>query len=125
MGVFEKARGPWLVVLVIGLITALCAVGLSRLRVANDPQEFLPDHPTVRLFREVERDFGVASFAHVIAVRFAPKEHFTIESPQAIIEMEAVLQALRSVPGIISVPGDSRLCQVRSRRAARRRPTLL
>jgi hydrophobe/amphiphile efflux-3 (HAE3) family protein len=105
MGVFEKARGPWLVLLVIGLITALCAVGLSRLRVANDLQEFLPDHPTVRLFREVERDFGVASFAHVIAVRFAPKEHFTIESPQAIIEMEAVLQALRSVPGIISVQG--------------------
>jgi hydrophobe/amphiphile efflux-3 (HAE3) family protein len=105
MGVFEKARGPWLVLLVIGLITALCAVGLSRLRVANDPQEFLPDHPAVRLFREVERDFGIASFAHVIAVRFAPKEHFTIESPQAIIEMEAVLQALRSVPGIVSVQG--------------------
>ncbi len=105
MGIFEKARGPWLVLLVIGLITALCAVGLSRLRVANDPQEFLPDHPTVRLFREVERDFGVASLAHVIAVRFAPKENFTIESPQAIIEMEAALQALRSVPGIISVQG--------------------
>jgi len=105
MGVFERARGPWIVLGVIGLITALCAVGLSRLRVANDPQEFLPDHPTVRLFREVERDFGVASLAHVIAVRFAPKENFTIESPQAIIEMEAVLQALRSVPGIISAQG--------------------
>lgn len=105
MGVFEKARGPWAVLLVIGLITALCAVGLSRLKVANDPQDFLPDHPTVRLFREVERDFGVASLAHVIAVRFAPKENFTIESPQAIIEMEATLQALRSVPGIISVQG--------------------
>lgn len=100
-----QARGPWIVLVVIGLITALCAVGLTRLRVANDPQEFLPDHPMVRLFREIERDFGVASFSHVIAVRFAPKENFTIESPQAILEMEAVLQALRAVPGIVSVQG--------------------
>jgi hydrophobe/amphiphile efflux-3 (HAE3) family protein len=105
MGVLEKARGPWIALGVIGLITALSAVGLSKLRVANDPQEFLPDHPTVQLFREIERDFGIASFSHVIAVRFAPRENFTIESPQAILEMEAVLQALRSVPGIISVQG--------------------
>jgi hydrophobe/amphiphile efflux-3 (HAE3) family protein len=90
---------------VIALITALCAVGVTRLRIANDPQEFLPDHPTVRLFQEIERDFGVASFAHVIAVRFAPREHFTIESPEAILEMEAVLQALRAVPGIVSAQG--------------------
>ncbi len=86
-------------------VTALSAVGLTKLRVANDPQEFLPDHPTVRLFREVERDFGVASLAHVIAVRFAPKENFSIESPEAILEMEAVLQALRAVPGIVSAQG--------------------
>jgi hydrophobe/amphiphile efflux-3 (HAE3) family protein len=59
----------------------------------------------VRLFQEIERDFGVASFAHVIAVRFAPREHFTIESPEAILEMEAVLQALRAVPGIVSAQG--------------------
>ncbi|MCX8102936.1 MAG: MMPL family transporter [Candidatus Bipolaricaulota bacterium] len=101
----QRTRGPWIVLAVIGLITALCAVGLTRLRIANDPQEFLPDHPTVQLFREVERDFGVASFAHVIAVRFAPRENFSIESPQAILEMEAVLQALRAVPGIVSAQG--------------------
>lgn len=105
MRLVQQARGPWIVLVVIGLITALCAVGLTRLRVANDPQEFLPDHPTVRLFREIERDFGVASFSHVIAVRFAPKENFTIESPQAILEMEAVLQALRAVPGVLSAQG--------------------
>lgn len=99
------ARGPWSVLIVIALITALCAVGVTKLRVANDPQEFLPDHPTVRLFREIERDFGVASFSHVIAVRFAPRENFTIESPEAILEMEAVLQALRAVPGILSAQG--------------------
>lgn len=101
----RSARGPWVVLAVIALITALCAVGVTRLRIANDPQEFLPDHPTVRLFQEIERDFGVASFAHVIAVRFAPREHFTIESPEAILEMEAVLQALRAVPGIVSAQG--------------------
>nr|BAL53770.1 hypothetical conserved protein [uncultured Acetothermia bacterium]BAL59468.1 hypothetical conserved protein [Candidatus Acetothermum autotrophicum] len=105
MNIMHRARGPWVTLIVIGLITALCAVGLTKLRVANDPQEFLPDHPTVQLFGEIERDFGVASFAHVIAVRFAPRENFTIESPQAILEMEAVLQALRAVPGIISVQG--------------------
>lgn len=101
----QQARGTWIVLALIGLITALCAVGLTKLRVANDPQEFLPDHPTVQLFREIERDFGVASFAHVIAVRFAPRESFTIESPQAILEMEATLQALRAVPGIVSAQG--------------------
>lgn len=101
----QGARGPWIVLAVLGVITALCAVGLTKLRVANDPQEFLPDHPTVQLFREIERDFGVASFAHVIAVRFAPKGNFSIESPQAILEMEAVLQALRAVPGILSAQG--------------------
>ncbi len=101
----QQARGPWLVLAVIGSITALCAVGLTKLKIANDPQEFLPDHPTVQLFREIERDFGIASFSHVIAVRFAPKENFSIESPQAILEMEAVLQALRAVPGIVSAQG--------------------
>lgn len=101
----KPARGPWIVLAVIGVITALGAVGLTKLKIANDPQEFLPDHPTVRLFREVERDFGVASLSHVIAVRFAPKENFSIESPQAILEMEAVLQALRSVPGIVFAQG--------------------
>lgn len=105
MTLMRGTRGPWLVLVVMGVITALCAVGLTRLKVANDPQEFLPDHPTVRLFREIERDFGIASFSHVIAVRFAPKEGFTIESPQAILEMEAVLQALRAVPGIVSAQG--------------------
>jgi len=105
MKLVQWARGPWAVLGVLGLITALCAVGLTTLRVANDPQEFLPDHPTVQLFREIERDFGIASFAHVIAVRFAPRENFTVESPQAILEMEAVLQALRAVPGIVSAQG--------------------
>lgn len=101
----QRARGPWVVLSVLVVTTALCAVGLTRLRIANDPQEFLPDHLTVQLFREIERDFGVASLAHVIAVRFAPKENFTIDSPQAILEMESVLQALRAVPGIVSVQG--------------------
>lgn len=86
-------------------VTALSAVGLTKLRVANDPQEFLPDHPTVRLFQEIERDFGIASWAYVIAVRFAPKGNFSIDSPAALWEMEAVLQALRAVPGIVSAQG--------------------
>ncbi len=100
-----SARVPWAALVVVGLVTAICAVGLTRLKIANDPQEFLPDHPTVRLFQEIERDFGVASFSHVIAVRFAPKENFSIESPQAILEMEAVLQALRAIPGILAAEG--------------------
>jgi hydrophobe/amphiphile efflux-3 (HAE3) family protein len=100
-----SARVPWAALVVIGLVTAICAVGLTRLKIASDPQEFLPDHPKVRLFQEIERDFGIASFSHVIAVRFAPRENFTTESPQAILEMEAVLQALRAIPGILSAEG--------------------
>jgi predicted RND superfamily exporter protein len=80
-------------------------VGLTTLKIANDPQEFWPDHPTVRAFKEIEREFGIASFSHIIAVRFAPKENFRVDSPQAVVEMEAVLQALRTVPGILSAAG--------------------
>lgn len=99
------ARAPRLVLLLLGLCTVFFAVGLTRLRVANDPQEFLPAHPRVEAARLLEREFGAGNFSHLITVRFAPKEPYTVESPKAILEMEAVLQALRAVPGIISAEG--------------------
>ncbi|MDW8328732.1 MAG: MMPL family transporter, partial [Candidatus Bipolaricaulota bacterium] len=99
------ARAPRLVLLLLALVTLFFAVGLTKLRIANDPQEFLPEHPRVEAARLIEREFGAGNFSHLITVRFAPKEPYTIESPEAILEMEAVLQALRAVPGIVSAEG--------------------
>lgn len=98
-------RAPLMVLALLSIVTVIFAVGLTKLQIANDPQEFWPDHPRVRTFKKIEREFGIASFSHLIAVRFAPKGHFRIDSPQALLEMEAVLQALRAVPGILSVEG--------------------
>ncbi len=105
MSLWARVRVPWAALAGIGLVTAICAVGLTKLKIANDPQEFWPDHPTVQAFKEIEREFGVASFSHVIAVRFAPKGNFRVDSPAAVVEMEAVLQALRAIPGILSAEG--------------------
>ncbi|MCI2431165.1 MMPL family transporter [Candidatus Acetothermia bacterium] len=99
------ARAPRFVLLLLALSTAFFAVGLTKLRVANDPQEFLPEDPRVEAARLIEKEFGAGNFSHLITVRFAPREPYTVESPQAIREMEAVLQALRTVPGIIFVEG--------------------
>jgi len=104
---FSKAaeRQPKAVLLVLLVITVVLGYQITKLKVANDPQEFLPNHPTVQASKEIEKEFGVGNFSHLIAVRFAPKDNYNIDSPQAILEMEAVLQALRTIPDILSVEG--------------------
>lgn len=99
------ARAPRLVLLLLALCTAFFAFGLTKLRIANDPQEFLPEHPRVAAARLIEREFGAGNFSHLITIRFAPREPYTIESPAAILEMESVLQTLRALPGILSAEG--------------------
>ncbi len=98
-------RYPKTVLLALLVITVTLGYQITRLKVANDPQEFLPDHPTVRVAKQIEKEFGVGNFSHLIAVRFAPKANYRIDSPQAILEMEAVLRALRKVEGISSAEG--------------------
>ncbi len=99
------ARAPRLTLLLLALCTAFFAYGLTKLRIANDPQEFLPEHPRVQAARLIEQEFGAGNFSHLITIRFAPRAPYTVESPAAILEMEAVLQALRAVPGILSAEG--------------------
>lgn len=92
----------------LGLITALTlffGYGLAHLRIANDPQEFLPNQPEVQSYRQIERDFGAASLTRKIFVRFAPRPGFSIDSPDSVLEQERVLEALRAVPGIASATG--------------------
>jgi len=86
-------------------MTVLMAFSATRLRVATDPQEFLPNHTKVEANREIEDRFGGTSFSQTLYVRFAPKSGSSIDSRQAIVEMEATLNALRGVPGVMEAEG--------------------
>ncbi len=98
-------RYPKAVLMGLALITLFLGAQLPRLEVAYDPSSFVPEHPRVEASRQIEKEFGVGSFSHLIAVRFAPLPGYRVDSPQSVIEMEEVLQALRTVPGVISAEG--------------------
>lgn len=98
-------RRPRSVLLGLGLLTVLLGAQLPRVQISYDPLAFLPEDPRVELFRHVEEEFGVGSFSHLLVVRFAPQPGHSIDDPRAVREMEAVLQALRTVPGITEVQG--------------------
>ena len=98
-------RRPRSLLLGLALLTLFFAAQLPRLTVSYDPLDFLPRAERVDLFRHVEDAFGVGSFSHLIVVRFAPKSGYALESPQAVREMEAVLQELRETPGILEAEG--------------------
>ena len=100
-----SAKHPLAVLIAASLVTGLMAFSMTRLRIGNDPQEFLPSHDKVAANEEIEERFGSASFSHTLYVRFSPRAGYSIESPDAIWEMEAVLNALRSVPGVSGAQG--------------------
>ena len=100
-----SAKHPLAVLIAVSLITGLMAFSMTRLRIGNDPQEFLPAHEKVAAHEEIEELFGSASFSHTLYVRFSPLDEGSIESPDAIREMEAVLNALRAVPGVTGAQG--------------------
>ncbi|MFQ6117027.1 MAG: hypothetical protein ACE5LQ_02035, partial [Candidatus Bipolaricaulia bacterium] len=100
-----SARHPLIVLFIVLGVTVYMGYEVSNLRVANDPQEFMPHHPQILAYGEVERRFGTASFSHTLFVRFVPREGASISSPQAILEMEATLRALREIQGIVEVEG--------------------
>ncbi|MFC2094998.1 RND family transporter [Candidatus Bipolaricaulota bacterium] len=100
-----SAKHPLAVLIAVSLITGLMAFSMTRLRIGNDPQEFLPAHEKVDAHEEIEERFGSASFSHTLYVRFSPRGDGSIESPDAIQEMEDVLNALRAVPGVTGAQG--------------------
>ncbi|GEM_PF-801449 len=98
-------RRPRLLLVGVLLLTVFFATQLPRVRVTYDPLAFLPPTERVELFRWVERTFGVGSFSHRVVVRLAPRPGYSVEHPQALREMEAVLQGLRRVPGVLRAQG--------------------
>ncbi len=100
-----SARHSLAVLIAVSLITGLMALSTTRLRIGNDPQEFLPSNEKVAAHEEIEKQFGSASFSHTLYVRFSPRGGGSIESPDAILEMDDVLSALRAIPGVTSVQG--------------------
>lgn len=98
-------RRPRSLLLGIALLTVLFAAQLPHVRISYDPLALLPRAERVELFRHVEEAFGVGSFSHLVVVRFVPKPGYTLAHPAAIREMEAVLRALRAVPGVLQAQG--------------------
>jgi len=93
-------RGPaWVLLGLLG-VTALLAWQLPQLEIQNDLQTFYPDDPLTRTYRHVTETFGAGDFSRTLYVRFSPRTGHSLTSPQAILEMEAVLEALRGVPGV-------------------------
>ncbi len=68
-----SAKHPLVVLIAVSLITGLMAFSATRLRIGNDPQEFLPSHEKVDAHEEIEEKFGGASFSHTLYVRFSPR----------------------------------------------------
>lgn len=104
---FHRAvtRSSQFTLLLLGCITLFFGYGATQLRVANDPQEFLPDHPLAQASKRIEVEFGATSFAQTLYVYFVPQPNQKIDSAQAILEMEAVLKLLRAMPEIQSATG--------------------
>ncbi len=81
------------------VLTLVCIVAISvgmgyaatRLRVANDPQEFLPNHPLAQASKQIEAEFGASHFAQTVYVRFVAKPNQLVESAPAVLDMESVL----------------------------------
>jgi predicted RND superfamily exporter protein len=100
-----SGRSPVAVLIVVGAVTLILGAQLPNLEISYDPLAFLPKHPRVEAHRAVEENFGVGNFSHLVVVHFAPKGDYRIESPQAVLEMEAVLKTLRGVEGIVTARG--------------------
>ncbi|MBI3660536.1 MMPL family transporter [Candidatus Acetothermia bacterium] len=107
LGLFQRVttRFPGVTLIALGVVSVTLGYFISTLRVANDPQEFLPNDPLAQASKQIEAQFGASSFAQTVYVRFVPKPGQKIESAQAVLEMESVLRMLRAVPGIQSATG--------------------
>ena len=107
--IIERITGRFPVLTLCAIFAFTMGMGYmaTKLHVANDPQDFLPNHPLAQTAKHIEAQFGASSFAQTIYVLFVPKPKSgqTLESMQAVMEMESVLQALRSVKGIQSAMG--------------------
>lgn len=98
-------RGAGWVLAALAGITLLLVLQLPSLQIHNDLQSFYPDDPVTRTYRTISETFGADRFPRAIYVRFAPRTDGGVTSPQAILEMEAVLNALRGVPGVHAAKG--------------------
>lgn len=99
----ERYAG-WTLAVLAG-ITIVLASQLSRLEVHNDLQTFYPNAPVTQTYQHISETFGGDHFSRTLFVRFKPQEGQSITSPEAILDMEAVLNILRQTVGVISAKG--------------------
>lgn len=98
-------KRPKAVLLGLALFTGFFAIQLMGLSVAYDPLEFMPSDSRVNVYREIESEFGIGNYSHLLTLRFETTSGYLLQSTQAVNEMDRVLESLREIPGIIEVRG--------------------
>ena len=99
-----KRRSSWVLAGLV-IVSFVLAAQIPRLQINNDLQTFYPDDPLTQVYRAVLSLFGEDQFTRTVYVRFSAQEGQSVTSPQALLEMEQVLEVLRAVPQVVSAKG--------------------
>jgi len=102
-GWMERFAG-WALALLVG-VTLVLASQLPNLEIHNDLQTFYPNAPVTQTFQHISDTFGGDHFSRTMFIRFSPIKGQGITSPEAILDMEIVLETLRQTVGVISAKG--------------------
>ncbi len=102
-GWMERYAG-WALALLVG-VTLVLASQLPRLEIHNDLQTFYPNAPVTQTYQHISETFGGDHFSRTLFIRLTPQEGQTITSPEAILDMEAVLETLKQTVGVVSAKG--------------------
>src|SRR5438477_5259078 len=91
-------RRAWLVLVVVGLVTAVLAAGMRRLRVEFDIEASLPaNHPFVQIDRRIRADFGGRN---TMIVAVVPRDGDVWRSDVLEVVQQLTVAGL-ALPGII------------------------
>ncbi len=91
-------RHPKLVMVIVGLLTAVAAAQLPRIKIDTDPENMLPaDEPVRVIHREVEAAFNLKDFLVLGIV-----DERTVFTPEILQRVQTITAALREMDGVIA-----------------------
>lgn len=99
-----QRRSNW-VLAGLAIATLALVAQVPRLQINNDLQTFYPDDPLTQVYRSVLSLFGEDQFTRTVYVRFSARPGQSVTSPEALLEMEQVLEVLRGIPQVVGAKG--------------------
>ncbi len=109
-----KKVGRWvlryraLLLVVVGFLSVLAALGLPRLRVESDLVKWLnPKDPVVQRFRRIGREYGGTQMVMVVL------ETDRLFSPEGLRLVRDLTETYRSLPGVSGVTSLTRILDIR------------